>query len=416
MQPLNTFAKGAAVLALGLAALAAPALADDSQLYSATSIDVKLYDPAPEITVRNVAGNHQLSALQLAVQENTIPFAIGGHVDCLGTTSENLTWRHGAYLSSGAYGIGRTSLLMSKSLPDSSNINHTSDMDAHTFQMPVGLLGNPQIGVDPVAIVLAAAEQTPSKIAYLRQDRVITVQFPIRWESTCAPYSRNKISKQTVVEANNPRSFITKDVTLKIVYQGDPQLFEVNAQLAQGGGLPNQVEVGDQPFKVTSMQFQPNMPHHVGACPATTTIRVFYQGQGKGEIRIRVNDGGSTIYNSPKIAFDSKNGKQHHDFEIATPKASIFDLNKTVAHALKVYVRGKADNEQIWPVHYQLMDQAAWNHRCTPQMNPTIGGATGSGKVAGGSQSGGAGQAPTPTLQLKQPETQPAPRIIKRAQ
>src|SRR3546814_1667203 len=63
------------------------------------------------------------------------------------------------------------------------------------------------------------------------------------------------------------------------------------------------------------------MPHHIGACPATTKIRVFYQAQGKGEIRIRVSDGSGTIYDSAKIAVDAKNGKQHHDFEIATPKA-----------------------------------------------------------------------------------------------
>ena len=414
MPPFTTFAGRAAIMVLGLTALAAPALADDSQLYGVTNIDVKLSGAEPEVTVKNVAGSHHLNALQLAVQGNTVPVAVSGHVDCTGTQIENWTYREGHFLSSAAFGIGRTSLVMGKALPGSSDIDRDSAMSANTFQLPVATLANPQIGIDPVAIVLAAAEQAPSKVGYLRQNHVISVKIPLRWEASCAPYIRNKITKKTIIESAQP-SYLTKDVTLKIVYQGDPQLFDVNAQLAQGGGLPDQLQAGAQPFKITQMTFQPNMPHHVGACPATTKIRVFYQGQGKGEVRIRVNDGSSTIYDSPKIAFDSQGGKQHHDFEIATPKASKFDLNKTVAHLLKVYVRGKAENEQTWPAHYQVMDTATWNHRCTPQLNPAVGGATGSGKV-GGFQNGGASQAPTPTLQLKQPETQPAPRIIKRAQ
>ncbi|CAN0408369.1 unnamed protein product, partial [Ectocarpus sp. 13 AM-2016] len=198
-------------------------------------------------------------------------------------------------------------------------------------------------------------------------------------------------------------SYLTKDVFLKVRYEGDPQLFAVNVnpQLSQGGGLPSQVQVGDQPFKITDMDFQPNMPHHVGACPATTTIRVNYMGQGKGEIRIQVSDGGLTIHTSPKIAFDSKNGKQHHDFEIAVPKPPNHELNQTKNHNLNVYVRGKGEEEQVWPGNYQLMDTALWKHRCTPTLNPVLGGNVG-GK-AGCYQQGGqqAKPAVAPKLRLK---------------
>ncbi|HMA15997.1 MAG: hypothetical protein ACM35H_02840, partial [Bacteroidota bacterium] len=320
MSPSKTLS---AALALGLAALATPALADESVLSGVKSMNVMAHGAPPVVTVRNVAANHNLASLKLAVQENQIPLSVGGAVDCLGTTSENLTWRHGTYLRDGAFGIGRTSLLLSKQVPYSGDIDRVSKMDAQTFQLPVAQLAHPQIGVDPVAVVLRHADKAPDRLHYLRQNHVIIEQIPIRWESTCATYSRNKISKKTIIEAyDQPLSHVVKYANLRIEYQGDPQLFavNVNAQLGQGQGLPNQVEVGAQPFKITSMQFQPNMPHHIGACPAKTMLRVSYMGQGKGEIRIRINEGGKTIHNSSVIAFDSKNGWQHYDFEIATPK------------------------------------------------------------------------------------------------
>ena len=402
MQPLTTFAAAAALTA-GLVVLTAPATADDSHYYTGTNGIVLSHgfgNPGPpEVVVRNVAGNHLLQNLHLAIEGNTIAVNVVGTFGCSGIVFDNWQKREGYFLRSAAFGIGRTSLLLSKALPESSDINRNSSWSGNLFQMPVAMLGHPQVNVDPVAVVLAAAEQAPSKIDWLRQDHVLSVKIPLRGEAICDSYLRYKVVKNTIIESTDEVSYLTKDVELKVVYKGDPQLYavNVNAQLGQGQGLPDQLGGGYQPFKVTSMQFQPNMPHHIGACPATTKIRVFYQGQGKGEVRIRVNDGSSTIYDSPKVAFDGKNGKQHHDFEIATPKASKFDLNKTVAHALKVYVRGKADSEQVWPAHFQVMDQATWNHRCTPQLNPALGGGTVS-----------------PGVQLKQPA--PAVPVIKRAQ
>ncbi len=403
-----TLGAGVLTAGLGIFALAASANADDSKLKGVKNIDV-FTNGVPEVIVSNVAVNKQLQNLQLAVQGNTIPVNVGGYVECLGTVSETLLMRDGYFLAGGAFGIGRTSLLMKKNLPNSNSIDNVSDMDAHAFQMPIAMLANPQIDIDPVAIVLAAADQAPNKVGYLRQDHVITVKMPIRWEAQCDYYIRQKgINKKTTTESGETISYLTKDVSLKIKYQGDPQLFAVNAKLSQGGGLPNQVQVGDQPFKITSMSFQPNMPHHVGACPAETTIRVNYMGQGKGEIRIRVNDGGTTIFNSSKIAFDSKNGQQHHDFEIALPKAPKHEPNKTQNHNLRVYVRGKGQEEQVWPGNYQLMDSALWKHRCTPSLNPALGGAQG-GKVGGYQNQGQAGPAAAPK-RLKAVPVNPRPR------
>src|SRR3546814_17855669 len=58
-----------------------------------------------------------------AIQETTIAVVVGGYVEFLGTVSENWKEREGYALKGGAFGLGRTSLLMSKALPSSSSID-----------------------------------------------------------------------------------------------------------------------------------------------------------------------------------------------------------------------------------------------------------------------------------------------------
>lgn len=414
MPSFKTLAQGASALAFAYGALTAPALADDSHLYAGVkNMDVSLSGGTPLVTVRNVAANKLLQNLTLDVQENTIAVGVGGYVECLGTTSENWKFRHGYHLSFGAFGIGRTSLLMSKDLPSSSSIDHVQDMDAHTFQMPANLLGNPQIGVDPVAAILAAAEQAPDKLAWLRQDHVLTVKIPLRWEAGCGSYTRNKITKRNIIEYPDT-SYLTKDVDLKIAYKGDPQLYipKVNAQLGQG--LPDQIGGGYPPLKITSMQFQPNMPNHVGACPKSVPMRVNYTGQGKGDLRIRIAFGNTPEHESQVIAFDAKNGPQHYDFELETPYIQNNNLNNTIQYNLRVFISGKGAGEQSW-TSYQLMDSAVWKVRCTPQVNPVLGGGGVGGKAPayqGGQQGGGKAK---PVLRLQQPETQPPARPARQS-
>src|SRR5690606_15187346 len=118
MSPSKTLS---AALAVALTALATPALADENVLVGVKAMDVKASGAAPVVTVRNVAANHNLASLKLQVQENQVALSLGGYVECLGTTSENLAWRHGTFLRDGAFGIGRTSLLLSKALPKSTS-------------------------------------------------------------------------------------------------------------------------------------------------------------------------------------------------------------------------------------------------------------------------------------------------------
>lgn len=409
-------ARGAAALALGFAILAtaslsAPARADDQQLHGVMNIDVWAADPGPQVVVRNIAGNHHIDNLNLAVQGNTIAVGVSGFVDCTGTQFENWVQRFGHYLSSAAYGIGRSSLVLGKALPGSQSIDHTSDMDAHTFQLPVAKLADPQIAVDPVAVVLAAANAAPNKVQWLRQDHTLTVKIPLRWEAGCAYYTRNKVTKKTIRESAQP-SYLTKDVELKIKYEGDQQLYAVNAQVAQGGQQGG-FQAGPQPFEITSAQFQPNMPHHVGACPATKQIRINYQGQGEGELRIRIAVGNTPIHESGDIAFSPNNGAKHYDFEIETPKAYVNNINNTIQHNLRVLVRTRSAGENAWSADYELMDQAVWKSRCTPVVNPVIGGGNvGDSPGFAGSQQGGAKAKPLQILPQAAPQ-KPARKAIE---
>lgn len=385
-----TLRASAVALTLGLAGgLAAPAAADDQYWSYVKGMVVTTNNQVPEIVVKNTAANHQLSSLNLTVQGSTIAVSIGGAVDCLGITYEDAFKRHGAFLSEGAFGIGRTGLLMKQDLPSSSDINHVSDMDAHTFQMPKNLLANPQIGLDPAALVLAAADKAPDRLKYLQQDHVIMATLPIRWESTCRPYTRYKVKKETLLEAGPTGSFMTKDVPVKIVYKGDPQLTNLNAQIANSVPAVG-FKAGPQIPVIQSMTFQPNLPHHTGACPATTKIRVFYQGHGKGAVQITIADGNNIIANSGTKAFDGTDGQQYFDFEIQVPKATLSQLNKTVNHTLKASVRTRATGPG-WDNAYTVKDTAVWKHRCTPQVNPAVGG----GAVGGYKKNDNGGSTPS---------------------
>src|SRR3546814_9784761 len=176
------------------------------------------------------------------------------------------------------------------------------------------------------------------------------------------------------------------------------------------------------------MQFQSNMPHHIGACPAKTTIRLQYEGLGRGTIQLAVYDGGKMIDGPHYFLYEAKNGEDHYYFDIETPKPAASDLNKTVPHNLSVKVRTKDWKAQAWEGGFTQMDTAIWNHRCTPQVNPVIGGTSG-GKV-GGYQSGGSGngqpkarvilpaqpQPTSPTRVAPRTTGDPAAPAIRRAQ
>jgi len=417
MPQIDTLAKGAAALALGFCVFTTPALADSAKfLPGVLSMDVGLHKSGgPQVVVRNVDGSHQLGALDLAIQQTKVAFQAAAQISCVGTVSENWKERRGYLLSEAAFGVGDSSFVVSKLIhQNGTSIDHTSESDVHLFQLPVGELADPQIGIDPVALVLAAAEQAPDKLQWLRQDHTLEVKIPLRVEGTCLAYTRLKVGKETIIESDIDGTQVShrvREIAFKIKYQGDPQLTNLNPQIGQAQ-QPGGFQAGPQPFEITSAQFPHNMPHHDGTCPATKQVHVFYQGQGKGELRIRLSAGNTTLQESGIIAYDSKNHTQNHVFELETPKGAA--LNNTIMHNLRVFVVTRSAGEQGWSNNYQLMDQAVWKTRCTPGLNPLLGAGGGTGDSPGyaGNQQGGAKVKPLPILPQAQP-TKPVRKAIE---
>jgi len=358
---------------LSVSAMAAVSLAHADQVvkHGASAIGVNLSGATPEVTVKNVANTNQMKDLQLSVLENNISVGVGGYVDCKGTVSENISKREGYFLSGGAFGVGRNALEMKEDLPSSSNINHISDMDAHTFIVPIGLLDNPELDVDPVEIVMAAANAAPSKIAYLRQDHIIEVNLPVRFEATCSAYSRDKIFKNTIVEANQPLSYAIKEGKLRIHYEGDPDLQQISLKLGQAMGGNGQIQAGPQNFiQVTGGSFLQGEVHKKGNCPMDANFKLQLTGAGDGQVKIRINDGGATIHNSQALAFTQ--GKVTYDF---SQKLFYKLLNVKQDHNYRVYYSAKAANENFFPSSYQpLPISLDWSHTCIKEVkvNPSL--------------------------------------------
>lgn len=420
MYPFKTLCWSVGALAAGLA-FSGPALAqaeyseyvDSIQLSRAEGVHI-------DVVLQNASANKDVNAVNIQPKSNTLELDLDGHIKC--SKDKKIEFQKArAYF--GPVDLANDQINAPAALYDDGAAFHgysfwTGNLGGwiveassnDPFSIPLAQIkqGNPGLRFDPVEELEKKLQvhlgQGKSKVAFYQNEQFIQVQRPISLAGWC----RKTLSGSQAVSKAGYRTVM---MTLTIRYEGDPQVKVTPVLSAQiGGQQPGQFQVGDQPFKITSMTFQPNMPHHVGGCPDETTIRVNYLGQGKGEIRIRVNDGGQTIYNSPKIAFDAKDGKQHHDFEIAVPKPPQHELNQTKHHNLQVYVRGKGEEEQLWPAHYQQMDTALWKHRCTPVLNPVLGGNSG-GKVGGYQQGGNqAKPAATPKLRLNTVPAKPRPQ------
>ena len=280
----------AALLSASAAIASTSALAEVKKQYGASSISVSLSGGTPELTVRNVANSNKLADVQLAIQEADLAVGVSGDVTCTGTQIETWNFREGHFLSSGAFGVGRTSLIVSKAIPHSSNLNRVSASDSHTFHLTFGQLAGGQIGVNPTALIMAAANQAPNKVTYLRQNHTINVNLPIRMEANCAPYTRNKVTKNTIIESAQT-SYHTKDVTLKIKYVGDPDLqYPINVQLGNANANNGGIQAGEQNFiNITGGSVIEGIKDLKTKCPGQAAFKVRVTGQGNGHVKIRIN-------------------------------------------------------------------------------------------------------------------------------
>ncbi|MEM6781243.1 MAG: hypothetical protein AAF569_05220 [Pseudomonadota bacterium] len=167
--------------------------------------------------------------------------------------------------------------------------------------------------------------------------------------------------------------------TLKTLTLGATALV-IGLSVAAKSNLANATSLlheGTPKLEITDAHFQPNMPHHIGKCPETKTIRVFFSGKGSGDVKIRITDDGVTINESGNIAFDASKGQHHYDFEMEAPEVANFELNKTFTHNLKLHMKSRDKDElekSLSLQNYQLEDQVEWKRRCTPQVSIGRGG------------------------------------------
>jgi hypothetical protein len=397
----------AALLSATALVASTPAQADAKKQHGASSINVSLSGGAPELTVRNIANSNKLSDVQLGIQEANLSIGVSGHVDCTGTQIENFTFREGHFLSGGSFGIGRTSLIVSKALPNSTDINHISDMDSQSFNLSFAQLAGAQIGVNPTALIMAAANQAPNKVTYLRQNHTINVNVPIRWESNRNKYIRNKIIKNTIVEAAET-SYHTRDIALKIKYVGDPDLqYPLNAQLInqnQGGGG---IQAGEQNFiNITGASVIEGIKNLKTKCPGNAQFKVRVTGQGNGHVKIRINDGGATVKTSGAI--ELVDGKAEFAFsQYLGYKAP----GQGDDHSYRIYYSKKTKNENFFPAAYQSIGSTfEWTHICFKPISVGVG-LGGNGTIQNQGQQGNSN---TPAARGFKPSS-PAPVFGKAA-
>jgi hypothetical protein len=273
-----------------------------------------------------------------------------------------------------------------------------------TYQYQVALnalkdAAKPDYQLDPLAEFNKAKEQFVSQggteIDYLRQNRTIEVQRKLTTMGACW----KGFSGKALGTVHTP-------VTIRIKYQGNPNLTNVKVAVGQQQGG---IQVGYNPLKIVSGEILPYAPTYVGACPADLKFRVRLKVGGKGGVKYRINEGGSTVYQSPGLDFDG-GGEFTHDFTFAVPFEGKHTLGQMKQRTFTLHALGKDEQEVVWPVSYQPYGSKSWSYKCMPQVNVGVGGVGPGGANLAPNQAPGGG-APSANLggtRLKAPAAVPA--------
>jgi hypothetical protein len=257
----------------------------------------------------------------------------------------------------------------------------------------------PDYQLDPLAEFNKAKEQFVSQggteLDYLRQNRTIEVQRKLTTMGACW----KGFSGKALGTVHTP-------VTIRIKYQGNPNLTNVKVAVGQQQGG---IQVGYNPLKIVSGEILPYAPTYVGACPADLKFRVRLKVGGKGGVKYRINEGGSTVYQSPGLDFDG-GGEFTHDFTFAVPFEGKHTLGQMKQRTFTLHALGKDEQEVVWPVSYQPYGSKSWSYKCMPQVNVGVGGVGPGGANLAPNQAPGGG-APSANLggtRLKAPAAVPA--------
>jgi hypothetical protein len=385
-----------------------------------------------EVTLKDSSGGTSVAAVNVQPVTTHLTFPLQSRVKC-GKNSGGYSHMNVGF---GAFNptFGDTLVMHSEPNPGAGHTTWgagqwiTEAAHTHNYQVALSALKNPaypDYQLDPVAEFNKAMDQFVSqggsKLDFLRQDRTIDVQRRLTALGACWM----GFSGKALGTINTP-------VTIRIRYQGNPNLSNLNVAIGQQQGG---IQAGDMPLQIISGEILPYAPSYAGACPAELKFRVRLTAAGKGELRYQINEGGSTVYQSPTLA--SSGGEITHDFTFAVPAVGNHQLNQVQQRTFTLHARGKDQNANFWPTHWQHYGSKGWSVKCTPQVNIGVGG-VGPGGVQlappapGGAPSanvggtrlsppapvpatpgltppGGSQQAPAPQLQLAPVQTEPPP-------
>lgn len=419
----------ASILAISL--MSAQTFAASGTSKYVENVGLSLPGMAAIINIENQSANKLLSSLNLKVKTTNMQFDVSGSsVVCKGTGIKYV----GSTAQFGPVNIMNdgTQINTSSSLYGQQSIdvayldsdNKIAEAGQDVFTVPLNSVknGHPAVRVDALEELnkkLQTHIQGGGKaIDFYKQDQEIVLQRPISLTGACA--KKNNPFKASV-------GYETKNHTIQVKYKGDPSLTEkpvLNAQLI--GNMPNQVDAGDQPFKLHTADFMANIPHYFGQCVPNQNpvIRVNYHMSGDelGTVDFRINSY-SNQYADYGIYYEKLNvvknpkaagGNSHLDFEfplkelLSQQKYSWMAIhnNKTHNHNMVLQVRYKPQSGEM--TQWQDFDTAIFKHRCVPQVNVPMGGV--GGKI--GYDNNGGGSKP---LQVKPIQVNPTPKPLGKA-
>jgi hypothetical protein len=369
---------------------AAPSRAADIPPVGYISVAFDVSPVLNEITVSNVATNKSLGALDLQYDKQaTVSFAATAQVICVGTVIDNAITKRGWTYDRSFVRFGN---IPGQLVDESNDLNQSS---AQLASIVEGAEAQQLVGTttmaNPVDVVLQAANAAPSKLEFLRNDQVLQVILPVHFRTRCHEYERNKVTKDTLIEADQPFATDTAMLPVKIVYKGDPELnlLSVNLQGVPAGSV--QAQKPTPPLNVVSGEIVAKDGNFVGQCPATAGFEVELHGEGEGEVRYRVLTGQNVpIYQSPALPFSGKGATWADGFSHQILWEGPQSL-ETKENQWVLQVVAKEDDEPYFPAIWKNAGYIEWTSRCLPKLNVELGGQS-HGKLAQPSQGN---QAPT---------------------
>lgn len=425
MTSFKTLILGASVLAIGLGVPGAGNSAHAAQGTSeyVKNVDLDFTGPDVIIHVKNNAANKNVNNVNLGVIDSKIDIGIDGFVECKDANNVEFMTAE-AYF--GSVGIGGFGQLTTSATLHSQKVDvaykekgNVAEATEDTFSVPLNKIknGHPALRVDPVEEInkklQAHLNGGGNKADFYKQDQQVVLQRPVSLGAVCGKLKDT--DKRSV-------GFETKNVTIKISYEGDPAVNDkpvLNAQLNQNN-MPNQVG-NNFPIKLDKADFQPNMPNYIGKCVPDQNqkiqIDLQFSGNGAGYLDLKVIPVSNTYadygiyYQFENIPVNAQATKK---IDFSFPLKTMLEQDKyaymaiadgkTYNHNMKIQARYKPKEGGAWSA-WKDYDTAVFKHRCTPQVGVQVGGQGGKLGFDNGGQQG-----QMPKLQLKQGAVDPDPQ------